>query len=56
MLFEEFSDLPERSTRKRKNNRVTRSARGRRKDESSDESQSEDEDEEVPIIKIFHNH
>ena len=43
-LFSEFSDLPERSTRKRKNQRVTRSGRGRRKQESSDESESDDEE------------
>jgi len=45
MLFSEFSDLPDRSTRKRKNQRVTRSGRGRRKAESSDDSESEDEEE-----------
>lgn len=45
MLFSEFSDLPDRSTRKRKNQqRVTRSGRGRRKEESSDDSESEDEE------------
>ena len=44
MLFSEFSDLPDRSTRKRKNQRVTRSGRGRRKAESSDDSESEDEE------------
>jgi len=47
-LFSEFSDLPARSTRKRKNQRVTRSGRGggRRKDESSDESESDEDEQE----------
>ncbi|XP_057302990.1 integrator complex subunit 3-like [Hydractinia symbiolongicarpus] len=47
-LFAEFTELPTRSNRKRKNQRVTRSRRGGRvrKEESSEESESDDEDED----------
>jgi hypothetical protein len=55
-LLSEFSDLPARSTRKRKNQRITRSGRsgGRtRKDESSEDSESEDEEVCFVFVKNF---